>query len=96
MLVSAGQQRESALYVNLSPPSRAPPPTAPIPAFLGHHSTPSWAPWAVQQLPITSLFCIYASVNMSVLPSGFIPPSPPPHLMSTKSVFYVCISISAQ
>ena len=55
LLLSAIQQCGSAICIHTSPPSWAsPPPRYPTP--LDHHRALSWAPCAVQQLPIGYLF----------------------------------------
>ena len=95
VLVSAVQQRKSPLPPE--PPSHAPPIPAPpghhraspTPARPGHHRAPSWAPCALRELPISSLFCTWLCI--CVLFSQFMPPFPSLRCVR-KSALYVGIS----
>ena len=70
------------IYISslLSLPRCAPPP--PHPTLLGHHQALSWAPCAVQQLPICAT---HGGVYISVLLSQFTPPSPSPPCPQIRS-----------
>ena len=48
------------------------------PTHLGHHRAPSWAPWAIQQLPASYLFYIivYLCQCWSLNSSPSLPPHP--------------------
>ena len=81
MLVSAVQQHESAICVNLSPPSWASVP--PPPSCLSRSSHNSKLSSLCYTATSHYLSILYTLVYMSVLLCEFIPPSPSPHPMST-------------
>ena len=65
------QQSEPAI----SPPSWTYLSTAYHPTFLGYHSAPSWAPYAVPQVPINYfIHGIYVKINLPVHPTLPFPP----------------------
>ena len=86
VLVSAIQQRESALGIQTSPPLKRPSHLPPHSIPLGCHR----APWVIQRIFTgshfvhVSMFCVHASLLLS----PFIPHSPSPtvstHLFSTS------------
>ena len=75
VLVSAVQWSESAICIPISPPSWTS--LLPFHQHLGHHRAPSWAPCALQQVPLAICFT-HGGVFMANLTSQFIPPSPSP------------------
>ena len=60
-------------------------PTAPHSTRLGHYRALSWAPRAIQQVPLASYFT-HGSVFMSNLISQFVPPSPSPPCPQVRSL----------
>ena len=76
MLVSAVQQRKSAIIIHISLPSWASLPY-PHPTPLGHHRVSGWLP--VLYSNISPAICFtHGSVYMSMLLSPFVPLSPSP------------------
>ena len=71
MLVSYVQQRNSAISIYVSPPSRTSLPPTTSPTALSHHRAPGWAPCALQQLP-TSYHFAHGNVCVSMLLSQLI------------------------
>ena len=58
LLFSVKPQHESAIGIHISPPfwnSRLPPHPTP----LGWYRAPVWVCWAIQQIPVGCLFCIW-------------------------------------
>ena len=82
VLVSAVQQSESAIHINISPYPLplASPSHPPYPTPLGHHKAPSDLPVLCGCFPLAVYFT-FGSVYMSMPLSHFVPayPSPSPH-----------------
>jgi len=60
------------------------------PTPLGHHRTPSWAPWTIQNVPTSYLFytrqCTFIIPNLPVHPH----PSPPPRPLPRSLRLCLC------
>ena len=71
--------------------------TPPHPTHLGHHRAPSWAPWAIQQVPTSYLFytwpCTYVNPNLPIHHTLHSPQPPCPHL-GPKSFSYTVMRSS--
>ena len=94
VLVSAAQQRESAVSIHMPPPSGAfLPITTPIPTLqvITEHRV---------ELPVLysnfllALYFTYGNVYISVLLSQFVPPSPAPAV--SKGLFFVFLFMSSK
>ena len=84
---------ESPLCTHISPPSWAfLPPLHPTP--LGHHRAPSWAPYAVEQLPTSYLFytwyCTYVNAPLPVCPTFPFPTLSTHQFSMSASLFLSC------
>ena len=60
----------------------------PAPTPLGCHKAPSWAPWVIEQLPISCF--TYDSICVSMLCFQFVSPFPSP---SASTVCSLCLHI---
>ena len=94
VLVSAGHQHESAIYMYTQIPSvlSLPPthcPVSPLKIIAEHQAE---LPVPHSSFPLAICFT-YNSIYMSMLPSQFVPPSPSRCLH--KSILYICICIPA-
>ena len=89
MLVSAVQQRDSAICIHTSPPSWA---SSLHPTPLGHHRAPIWAPCVIQQLPTSCLFTHDSAYVNATLPVCLTLPFPPlrPRDRSQHLHLYLC------
>ena len=92
-MVSAIQKCESAISMYVYPPPEPPSHSPQHPIPLGCRSAPGWAPYIVQQIPTSSLFCIrsciYFSATLSICPTLFF------SRCVHQSLFYTCFSSAA-